>query len=231
MKSNESPPVRRADSIDVYEAETNLLGELFSVWDKTAEDRSSPGEVVVDQWDHGTIGKVILEHAAIQLAATEDIVRVLRHNEHPASLFEPEAAVVAQREVMDRMFDAGRGVYSIDLARSVDFIVATDDLKRILGPQLRARGVEQNVHRAKTTLGNKRSLLRSAAFIARHSPTRPGSRSGYDRFSFMARMHAVIDRMQGGPWGHSSFGDKALSAKYEPLPYRDLYIQPSDEAS
>ena len=32
-------------------------------------------KVVTAKWDHGTIGKLLLEHAAVRLAAGEDIVR------------------------------------------------------------------------------------------------------------------------------------------------------------
>ena len=65
------------DALDVFVEETDLLRQLFAKWNTTSPNRSMGGAAVTAKWDHGTIGKLLLEHAAVRLAAAEDIARVL----------------------------------------------------------------------------------------------------------------------------------------------------------
>ncbi len=65
------------DALDVFVEETALLRQLFAKWNTTTPDRTMGGGAVTAKWDHGTVGKLLLEHAAVRLAAGEDIARVL----------------------------------------------------------------------------------------------------------------------------------------------------------
>lgn len=55
------------DALDLWEAQDKLLLQLFDQWD-------SPS---ISQWDHGTIGKLLLEHAAVREGAVEAVAAAL----------------------------------------------------------------------------------------------------------------------------------------------------------
>ena len=62
------------DALDLFVEETSLLRELFAKWHTTTPEPTMGEKVVTAKWDHGTIGKLLLEHAAVRLAAGEEIV-------------------------------------------------------------------------------------------------------------------------------------------------------------
>ena len=92
------------------------------------------------KWDHGTIGKLILEHGAVRLAAAEDIARVLQAVDTRGVARQLEQEDDAVRPVLDRIYDSGRGVQPISLGLSLDFTAAVDELGELLGPALSSAG-------------------------------------------------------------------------------------------
>ena len=205
------------DALDLFIEETALLRHLLAKWHTTTPERTMGGEAVTAKWDHGTIGKLLLEHAAVRLAAGEEIVRVLeelgRSRESSSQLQETNRLV---RPVLDEMYDSCRGVQPISVAITPDFIESVEKLQELLRPQLGGAAETRMRLELTAALGPERVRLRSAKFMRKHAPAHPGpERRWYDRVPFLLRVHAAEDRLRGFPWGESSLGDRELAKRYD----------------
>ena len=208
---------RSGDALDLFVEETSLLRELFAKWHTTTPEPSLGDKVVTAKWDHGTIGKLLLEHSAVRLAAGEDIVRVVqevgRSMESSVLLAETNHLV---RPVLDEMYDCSRGVQPISVAVSPEFVEAVQQLQEILRTQLGGAAETQMRVELTAALGPERVLLRSAKFIRKHAPAHPGPEPRwYDRVPVLLRIRAAEDRLRGFPWGESSLGDRELAERYD----------------
>lgn len=211
---------RSGDAFDLFVDESDLLPRLFRAWDDTMPDQSLGADVVIAKWDHGTIGKLVLEHAAVLLAASEEIERVLQETSSSrqtcSDLQEMSRGI---RPVLDEMYDASRGVQPMSVAISPPFIEAVKQLASVLKPRLGSSEQHPTKENVRTALGSERARLRSAQFIRKHAPAHPGTeRRWYDRVAFLLRIHAAEDRLRGFPWGESSLGDQKAAQRYD----RDL---------
>ena len=65
------------DALNLFIEESEVLRQLFAKWNTTTPNRTMGEGAVTAKWDHGTVGKLLLEHAAVRLAMSEDIARVL----------------------------------------------------------------------------------------------------------------------------------------------------------
>lgn len=207
----------RGDALDLFVEETSLLRELFAKWQTTTPERTMGDKVVTAKWDHGTIGKLLLEHAAVRLAAGEEIVRILQEiGRSPESSVLLEETNHLVRPVLDEMYDSGRGVQPISVAVNPEFIEAVQQLQELLRPQLGGAAETRMQDELTSALGPERVRLRSAKFIRKHSPAHPGpDRRWYDRVPFLLRVHAAEDRLRGFPWGESGLGDRELAKRYD----------------
>ena len=204
------------DALDVFVDETALLDELFDAWRVTTPDRSMGDEVVSAKWDHGTVGKLLLEHAAVRLAASEELARVLSEEGRGAVVALLTDENLALRPLLDEMYDAARGVQPISVAITPEFIQPVEAVFDLIGPAL---GTEQSI-RIKgilaAALGPERRRLRSAKYIRKHAPAHPGPPGRwYDRIPFLLRLRAGEDRLRGFPWGESRLGDRKLARRYD----------------
>ena len=205
-----------ADALDLFANESALLGELFSAWKATTPDRSMGDKVVTAKWDHGTIGKLLLEHTAVRLAASEDIARVLSELERGAvaSLLVDENKAV--RPLLDQMYDSARGVQPISVAITPSFLEPADALSEILRPGLGQAQLNQTMAILTAALGSERHRLHPAKFIRKHAPAHPGPPGRwYDRIPILLRLRAAEDRLRGFPWGESRLGDRELARRYD----------------
>ena len=205
------------DALDLFVEETSLLRKLFAKWETTTPETTMKDETVTAKWDHGTIGKLLLEHAAVRLAASEEIVRVLQElgrSRGSSELLDESNHLV--RPVLDEMYDSGRGVQPISVAVTPAFVEAVQQLQELLRAQL-GGSAETHMRVVLTSaLGSERVRLRSAKFIRKHSPAHPGpERRWYDRVPIFLRVHAAEDRLRGFPWGESSLGDRELAKRYD----------------
>ena len=204
------------DALDVFIDETELLDELFDKWKATTPDRSVGDEVVSAKWDHGTVGKLLLEHAAVRLAASEELARVLsaEGKDALASLLRDEN--MALRPLLDQMYDAARGVQPISVAITPEFIGPVESLFDLIGPALGPKQSSRLKGILATALGLERRRLRSATYIRKHAPAHPGPPGRwYDRVPFLVRLRAGEDRLRGFPWGESSLADRKLARRYD----------------
>ena len=204
------------DALDLFVEETALLRELFAKWNTTTPDRTMGGNAVPAKWDHGTVGKLLLEHAAVRLAAGEDIGRVLQEIGRTGESSRLEKTHQLVRPVLDDMYDSSRGVQPISVAITPGFIEAAEQLQEILRPQLGGAPESRARSELAAALGPERARLRSAKFIRKHAPAHPGpERRWYDRVPALLRLHAAEDRLRGFPWGESSLGDRELAERYD----------------
>lgn len=207
---------KEGDSLDLFAEETDLLRQLFAKWDTTTPDRTMGGEAVIAKWDHGTVGKLILEHAAVRLAAGEDVSRVLRDVGRTEESCHLEQESHALRPILDEMYVNAAGVQPISVSIFPAFIDAVDRLQEVLRPRLGGARQSRTLSELSAALGPERNRLRSAKFIRRHAPAHPGpTRRWYDRIPFLLRVHAASDRLRGFPWGESSLGDRKLAQRYD----------------
>jgi hypothetical protein len=204
------------DALDLFGDETTLLEDLCNAWKATTPDRSMGDKVVPAKWDHGTIGKLLLEHIAVRLAASEDVVRVLSEEgrEAVASLLAHENKAV--RPLLDQMYDSARGVQPISIAITPSFVEPADAVLDLVSPGLGEAQRRQTTAILTTALGSERHRLRSAKFIRKHAPAHPGPPGRwYDRIPVLLRVRAAEDRLRGFPWGESRLGDRKLARRYD----------------
>ncbi len=204
------------DALDLFVEETDLLRQLFAKWNTTTPERTMGDAAVPTKWDHGTIGKLLLEHAAVRLAAGEDIARVMEEigRGRESSCLEETNHLV--RPILDQMYDNSRGIQPIAVAITPGFIEAVEQLQEFLRPELGGAAERQARSELTVALGPERARLRSAKFIRKHAPAHPGpERRWYDRVPALLRLHAAEDRLRGFPWGESSLGDQKLAERYD----------------
>lgn len=204
------------DALDLFAEETTLLRRLFAKWNTTTPDRTMGGNAVPAKWDHGTIGKLLLEHAAVRLAAGEDIARVLQEVGRTREARRLEGTNHLMRPLLDQMYDNSRGIQPISVAITPGFIEAVEQLQELLRPEL--GGAPESLARFELTaaLGAERTRLRTAQFLRKHAPAHPGpERRWYDRVPALLRVHAAEDRLRGFPWGESHLGDRKLAERYD----------------
>lgn len=206
----------RGDALDLFADETSLLHELFAAWRATTPDRSMGEEVVNAKWDHGTIGKLLLEHTAVRLAASEDVASVLSEEGWTAvaSLLTDENNAV--RPLLDKMYDNAKGVQPISVSIAPGFVEPTEALFDVLKPDLGQAELSRTMTTLTAALGAERRRLHSAKFIRKHAPAHPGPPDRwYDRIPILLRLRAAEDRFRGFPWGESQLGDRKLARRYD----------------
>jgi len=207
---------KTGDALDLFVEETALLRQLFSKWDTTTPERSMGFDAVNAKWDHGTIGKLLLEHAAVRLAAGHDIARVLQAVGQTGACARIEQTNHLVRLILDQMYDNSRGIPPISVAVTPGFVEAAERLEEVLRPELGGAPEHQACVELTAALGQERARLRSAKFIRKHAPAHPGpSDRWYDRIPVLLRLHAATDRLRGFPWAESSLGHQELVERYD----------------
>lgn len=207
---------KSGDALDLFVEETGLLRELLAKWNTTTPESTMGNKAVTEKWDHGTIGKLLLEHAAVRLAAGEDIARVLGEIGRTRESARLENRHRLVRPVLDQMYDNSRGIQPISVAITPGFIEAAEQLQELLRPELGGAPESRARFDLTAALGPERARLRSAKYIRRHAPAHPGPAGRwYDRVPLLLRLRAAEDRLRGFPWGESSLGHRELAQRYD----------------
>jgi hypothetical protein len=211
---------RRGDAIDVLIEQNEILKSLFEDWtDMATVADEGAAKVVPENWSRGTIGKLIVEHAAVDLAAREDILRGLE-SAGPADLAKELAAQIDRmRQVLDRLDEESRGLSPLAVASSPGFTKVVDEFRQLLASDIGSFSSPFSSGRLAKALGANRKDLHDAKFLRKHAPTHPGSKGWPDRFPVLVRIHTAYDRLRGFPWAESSpAGNPKISDHYN----RDL---------
>jgi len=191
-----------ADSLDLLVEQDRVLADLMERW-RATQPSGDRRDQVKAAWDHGTFGKLLLEHAAVRLGAKEDIARVLREHDEDDLADQLTDDIPRTRRLVDQLFDESKGTSTMSLAVSASYASLVDELRQLL---------ESDAHQAATgdrqklasALGGNRSQLWPADKVAESSPTRPGAEPGwYDSAPFLRRLHARYDHIRGMPWANS----------------------------
>lgn len=207
----------RQDSLDLVRIENRHLEDLLADWDQNAPDPDiAEEEAVVRAWKRGTVGKLVLQHAALRLAAKADVMFRLRRCDQSemAGAFGQHA--MEARQVVDQLDRYSRGVSALDLRFSDEFSAGIENLRRIWRGELRSES-EYSLDHVATALGAGRAQLRTARFVKKHAPIHPAARiRWYHRVSPVLRLHALYDRFRGLPTSESStYSDRRLAEKYD----------------
>lgn len=207
----------REDSLDLIGIEDANLEHLFEEWDRNSpEPETANGEAVVKAWERGTIGKVVLRHAAVRVAAKTDVLFWLER------LGRPEIAEAfgehhdEARRVIDELDRRSRGRSALDLQYAEEFVESVEELRRIWRGEFRSE-TEYGLDRVADALGSGRSKLRTARFVRKHAPIHPARHTRwYDRLGPVVRLHALFDRLRGLPNPESAtFYDKQLAERHD----------------
>ena len=156
---------RPSDSLDLFWKETATLAVLYGEWSSMIAGVNGPQVM-----DLEAMGKAILEHAVLRLAAREDVVRVLRdaRREDMAALMEHRARIF--RTLVGRLAQTERATGSAvprassGLARHVGCYYREFRVD-VVTPDLRASHVAG-------VIGPDRSALRSEASVRKHASLR-----------------------------------------------------------
>lgn len=203
------------DSLDLYGEETALLVEMLSHWDETRlEEAPEEGSSAApEKWDNGTLGKLVIEHSAVWLAARRDIARVLsvagRHDLE-LQLTEPSRTMA---DSLGRLEKQARGINPVTLAGDPSFVDTLMELRTyiqpaLLNPALAASALGQAV-------GDHRRELHTARYIRKHAPVHPGG-GWSDKVPFLLRLRTAYDRSRGFPWAESApLASKPVAEHYD----------------
>lgn len=215
----------RPDALDLLDDEGAKLRELFERWDAAQAgsqenaaaaqaDPDANAALVRSNYELGTLGKLLLEHGAVYLAACEEVSRRLRPD---VSLKrELDAVSEATRPILDQLDEMNRGVAAVSVA-SPAFEAAIALLRSALFAKGSPLGDAGLISSLGASLGTRRSTLHSAKFVTRRAPTHPGTRRWYSQIPLVARVHYLYDWTRGCPWAESpNWADRALAEQYKP---------------
>jgi hypothetical protein len=192
---------RTGDALDLMLEQNEVLRALFVQWSRIEVTPSDPVQAVPANWDRGTVGKLILEHAAVWFAARQDLARVL-HDIGATDAADQLADSSGQlRRLLDRLHDVSAGVQPMSLATGPGFVVLIEEFRDSLRNPL----AEEMAWgpRLERLLGDDRGRLRRAKFLRKHAPTHPGRRSWREKVPVLTRLHTIYDRLRGIPWAEN----------------------------
>ena len=198
---------RGGDSLDVLHEEAQVLREALAQWRALQAPGDAPqgpgdapqGPAAVEQnWDAGTLGKVVLEHAAVWLAAARDVARALGTGTAGEGL---GGQAERARPFLDRLEVLGRGTEPVSAAANEDFRHAVDEVGTALAQPLSDPELAPKLARE---LGERRHRLRTARYVRKHAPVHPGPRRWYDTVGPIVRLETAWDRARGFPWPESA---------------------------
>jgi len=207
--------VGAGDSLDVLLCERDALERLMAEWTATRPGLHAPGTAVITKWDHGTFGKLLLEHGAVCLAAEADVAEALARAGQHAAAEELRREADELRSIVNQMNRASRGVQPMSLAISPDF----DDAVGRLGEQMAAGALRPAVVvELGTAVEPFRAELHTARYIRSHAPTHS---AGPHHHPLLGRLHTAHDRLRGMPWAESPSADRTVTRHYDqerPMP-------------
>jgi hypothetical protein len=195
-----------ADSLELLAEQDGVLVQIFEGWDATTPP---PGvddtrTVVRAGFERGTYGKLLIEHAALRVAAKTDVARVL----YQVGLDEIADDFIRHlpevRRLLGRLEELARGVEPMGVAASVGFAGAVGDLAALVRADLDVEP-DRTVPRIAAALGERRSELHSSRWVHHHAPTHPSAEERwYGHISLLVRVQARYQHLRGFPWPRST---------------------------
>jgi hypothetical protein len=196
---------REGDAIDVLAQQNETLRALLDDWVKTEPPwGKDPETVITMSWDNGTVGKLILEHTAVALAARENVAGVLEDDGKVELARNVRVQAAQLRSLLNRFDEAGHGFGPMELARSQEFAETVRALRAVLEEDLGPSEGPVDPDSIANAMRDRRGDLQSARFLRKHAPAHPGRKRWYSNIPPLVRLHAAYDRIRGLPWAESS---------------------------
>ena len=196
---------REGDAIDVLGRQDETLRSLFADWENTEPPwGEGPDSVVPKSWDNGTIGKLIVEHTAVALAAREDVARALEASSKVELARSVRTQAAQMRVLLDRLDETAQGLGPLEVARNPAFAETVRALRSVVEHSSSEPSTAPEPDRIATALEDRRGDLQSARYLRKHAPTHPGKNRWFSNVPVFVRMHAAWDRVRGLPWAESS---------------------------
>jgi hypothetical protein len=194
------------DSLTLLAELDRLLIEIFNGWDATAPSPGvdDAGTAVRSAFKRGTYGKLLIEHAALRVAAKTDVARALCDIGSDALADDLCRQLPKVRLVLDRLDEFARGVEAMGVASSEEFAGAVGEVAALVRADLGTEAAEA-IPRIAAALGDHRDKLHSARWVRHHAPTHPGqTQRWYSRIPVVVRIQARYDHLRGFPWARSA---------------------------
>lgn len=210
------PDEKHFDSLDFLATQDGDLGKIFEGFDNAGPVPDDPNGTVEQGWLRGTFGKLLVEHAALRVAAKEDVAKALRASDNGQLADELTRHLPQARALLDRLDELARGVEAMGLAASAPFVTTVGELADAVRDDLGSE-VADLLPKVAVALGAHRSELRSAKYIGSHSPSHPGpDQQWYDTVGPLARIHACYDSLRSYPKAQSwPMADTQLAERYD----------------
>ncbi|MGI8493459.1 MAG: hypothetical protein ACR2KC_07920 [Acidimicrobiales bacterium] len=194
------------DSLAVVAEQDRLLIDIFNGWDATTPppDVDDTATIVCSAYQRGTYGKLLIERAALRVAAKTDVARVL-YDIGSGDLADDLVRHLPEvRRLCDRLDELARGVDAMGVAASIEFAGAVGNLAAVMRADLDTEP-PRVLPRVEAALGSHRTDLHDDRWVRHHAPTHPGARRRwYSRIPVLVRIQSRYDRLRGFPWAHSA---------------------------
>jgi hypothetical protein len=200
----------RNDSLGRFETEGERVRQLIAKWQQYGLPSEQTKEVTV-AYERGTIAKLLLEHAAIRLAAERDIEQALRRRGEVELADRIDADAAGTSQVLDALDETMRGVQPV--------VVGSSSVVGSYVEQLAER-MDFDERSAVTTLltaaDRPHAGLHSDRFVRRHAPTHPVSDThSFARLRPLLWLRARYDRLRGYPWAEDTpYADPKIDKRY-----------------
>lgn len=195
-----------ADSLELLAEQDGVLVEIFDGWDATtpAPDVEDTRVLVRSGFDRGTWGKLLIEHAALRVAAKADVAQVLRDSGLGGLADDLTEHLPDVRRLLDRLDELARGVDAMGVSASAEFAGAVGQLAALLRADLVVEA-DRTIPHVAAALGGDRAKLHSARWVHHHAPTHPSPEGRwYEHIPALVRIQARYDHLRGFPWPRST---------------------------
>lgn len=201
------PGTGSGDAVDLFGEEMDVLAQLLDGWERAGASPESPQTAVDDNWERGTIAKLLIEHCAVRLAAEAEVARVLAAHGEADLADALRSDVDVTGRIVDRMNEISRGVEPMSLATSEDFAELVGGLREHVGSSK-----VPDAGRIRDAVGPFRGEIAGEDYVRRHAPTHP---SRHWHRAPLVRLHTIYDRLRGVPWAQSTTADRDLTSMYD----------------
>ncbi len=196
------------DALDLWESQDKLLLDLFAEWESDSNGR----------WERGTIGKLLLEHAAVREGVITDIAAGLTGLGDETGADDLMADSLERRKILDQLDGESSGREPAAINANASFAEAATALRSRLGKDI-TRDLTDTIPRLRQSIDEeaRAEAFHSARYVRKHAPSHPNPKiRWYNQLAGIKRLHTVYDRLRGFPWPESKpIMDEELANKYD----------------
>jgi len=205
----------RRDSLGRFETEGERVRQLIAKWQQYGSLPTGQTNGATVAYERGTIAKLLLEHAAIRLAAERDIEEALKRRGEVELSDRIDADAVATSQVLDALDEAMRGVQPVVVGSSSVVGSYVGQLAERMDSD-ESSAVTSRLTTLLRAADRPRTGLHSDRFVRRHAPTHPVSDThSFARLRPLLWLRARYDRLRGYPWAEDTpYADPKIDKRY-----------------